>query len=148
MMVQTRRRGRGARGESGQDRGASAAARRRRPSRARWEGAAGAVGLVDQMEEEYVEQNRASFGGLVLGCINADFCVQILIFQHFSRSTGFAYLRTARNSNFFLKICEDFEFRAVQRCENLVDLEKRCKMSIWTQKSALIQLRTSFGKGL
>ena len=44
------------------------------------------------------------------------------------------------------KICEDFEFRAVQRCENLVDLEKRCKMSIWTQKSALIQLRTSLLK--
>ena len=39
-----------------------------------------------------------------------------------------------------------FEFRAVQRCENLVDLEKRCKMSIWTQKSALIQLRTSLLK--
>ena len=43
-------------------------------------------------------------------------------------------------------ICEDFEFRAVQRCDNLVDLEKRCKMSIWTQKSALIQLRTSLLK--
>ena len=24
-----------------------------------------------------------NFGGLVLFCINADFCVQILIFQHF-----------------------------------------------------------------
>ena len=34
----------------------------------------------------------------------------------------------------------------MQRCENLVDLEKRCKMSIWTQKSALIQLRTSLLK--
>ena len=45
-----------------------------------------------------------------------------------------------------IKNCEDFEFRAVQRCENLVDLEKRCKMSIWTQKSALIQLRTSLLK--
>ena len=44
------------------------------------------------------------------------------------------------------KFCEDFEFRAVQRCDNLVDLEKRCKMSIWTQKSALIQLRTSLLK--
>ena len=44
------------------------------------------------------------------------------------------------------KICEDFELRAVQRCGNLVDLEKRCKMSIWTQKSALIQLRTSLLK--
>ena len=46
----------------------------------------------------------------------------------------------------FIKICEDFELRAVQRCDNLVDLEKRCKMSIWTQKSALIQLRTSLLK--
>ena len=34
----------------------------------------------------------------------------------------------------------------MQRCENLVDLEKRSKMSIWTQKSALIQLRTSLLK--
>ena len=45
--------------------------------------------------------------------------------------------------NTFDKIYEDFEFRPVRRCDNLVDLEKRCKMSIWTQKSALIQLRTS-----
>ena len=30
--------------------------------------------------------------------------------------------------------------------DNLVDLEKCCKMSIWTQKSALIQLRTSLLK--
>ena len=28
------------------------------------------------------------------------------------------------------------------KCENLVDLEKRCKMIIWLQKSALIQRRT------
>ena len=34
----------------------------------------------------------------------------------------------------------------MQRCENLVNLEKRCKMNIWTQKSALIQLRTSLLK--
>ena len=34
----------------------------------------------------------------------------------------------------------------MQNCENLVDLEKRCKMSIWSQKSALIQLRTSLLK--
>ena len=46
----------------------------------------------------------------------------------------------------FDKNCEDVELRAVQRCGNLVDLEKRCKMSIWTQKSALIQLRTSLLK--
>ena len=44
------------------------------------------------------------------------------------------------------KICEDFELRAVRRCGNLVDFEKRCKMRRWTQKSALIQLRTSLLK--
>ena len=44
------------------------------------------------------------------------------------------------------KIYEDFELRAVQRCGNLVDFEKRCKMTPWTQKSALIQLRTSLLK--
>ena len=46
----------------------------------------------------------------------------------------------------FDKICEDFEFRAVQRCGNLVDLEKCSKMSIWTQNLALIQPRTSLLK--
>ena len=44
------------------------------------------------------------------------------------------------------KICEDFELRAVQRCGNLMDFEKRCKMRPWTQKSVLKQLRTSLLK--
>ena len=35
---------------------------------------------------------------LVLGSIDADFCNQIIIFQHFSRSTRFAHFCTARNS--------------------------------------------------
>ena len=34
--------------------------------------------------------------------------------------------------------CEDFEFGAVRRCLDLVDLEKCFKMRIWLQKSALI----------
>ena len=42
----------------------------------------------------------------------------------------------------FLKL----EFRAVQKCVNLVDLEKCCKLTIWLPKSALIQPRTSLGK--
>ena len=42
----------------------------------------------------------ANFGGLVLGCIEADFCVQILILQYFSRSTRFTLLRTAPYSKF------------------------------------------------
>ena len=41
---------------------------------------------------------------------------------------------------------QKFEFRAVQKCANLVDLEKCCKMTIWWPKSALIQPRTSLGK--
>ena len=35
-----------------------------------------------------------NFGGLVLLCIEADFCDQGLIFQHFSRSTRSTFLRT------------------------------------------------------
>ena len=33
---------------------------------------------------------RRNFGGPVLGCINTDFCDQILILQHFSRTTIFS----------------------------------------------------------
>ena len=42
-----------------------------------------------------------------------------------------------------MKICKIIELGAVRRNDNLVDLEKRCKMSIWLQKSASIQPRTS-----
>ena len=38
---------------------------------------------------------------------------------------------------------QNVEFRAVQKCANLVDLEKCCKMTIWWPKSASIQPRTS-----
>ena len=37
----------------------------------------------------------ANFSELVLLCIEADFCTQIRIFQHFSRSTRFSHFCTA-----------------------------------------------------
>ena len=43
----------------------------------------------------------------------------------------------------FLK---NFGFRAVEKYANLVDLEKCCKMTIWSSRSASIQPRTSLGK--
>ena len=49
---------------------------------------------------------RRNFGRLVLGCINTDFCNQILILQHFSRSTRFPVCCTVPNSElsyFFVK---------------------------------------------
>ena len=42
-----------------------------------------------------------------------------------------------------MKFCLNFEFGAVQRCANLVDLEKCLNMNIWLQKSASIRKRTS-----
>ena len=44
------------------------------------------------------------------------------------------------------KFSEFLEFGAVQKIANIADLEKRCKMSTWLQKSALIQKRTSCQK--
>ena len=43
---------------------------------------------------------EAIFGELVLGCINANVCNQMLILQHFSRFTRFPILSTSRNWNF------------------------------------------------
>ena len=40
--------------------------------------------------------------------------------------------------------CDFLEFRAVQKCVHLVDVDKCCKMSIQLQKSVLIQTRTSY----
>ena len=38
------------------------------------------------------------FGGLVLGCIEADLCRLLFMLQHFSSSTRFAHFCTAQNS--------------------------------------------------
>ena len=57
--------------------------------------------LVEKFDTELFSDFSAkssNFRRLVLGCINADFCVQILILQRFSRSTRFSHLCTARNS--------------------------------------------------
>ena len=48
-----------------------------------------------------VGHDTSLFPRLVLGCITADFGHQIVIFQHFSRSTRFAHFCTARNSKFW-----------------------------------------------
>ena len=48
-----------------------------------------------------------------------------------------------QNPEIFDEIFENFEIRAAQNCENLVDLEKCCKMIIYLPRSAPIQPRTS-----
>ena len=47
-----------------------------------------------------IGHDASLFPRLVLGCINTDFGNQIVILQHFSRSTRFAHFCTARNSKF------------------------------------------------
>ena len=46
----------------------------------------------------FLRFSSQNFRRLVLRCINADFFVQILILQRFSRSTRLSHLCTARNS--------------------------------------------------
>ena len=46
----------------------------------------------------------SNFRGLVLRCIKADFCDQILISQHFARSRRYAILCTAQISKFQQKV--------------------------------------------
>ena len=67
-----------------------------------------------------------NFRRLVLVCIKADFCIQIRIFQHFSRSTKFANLCTAPDSKFadstfadfanFCKFSVILNFRKIEFC--------------------------------
>merc|ERR1711965_28036 len=57
--------------------------------------------LVEKFDTELFSDfstKSSNFRRLVLSCINAEFCVQILILQRFSRSTRFSHLCTARNS--------------------------------------------------
>ena len=63
-------------------------------------------GLRSEMNNEL--NHPPNLERLVLCCIDADFCNQILILQHFSRSTGYAYLRTAAISKIQPKIVNNF----------------------------------------
>ena len=63
-------------------------------------------GCLSDPGEGRQQAGWSNFGRLVLSCIDADFCVQIRIFQHFSRSTRFIHLRTAST----LKICRFLQF--------------------------------------
>ena len=58
------------------------------------------------MKKQY--NSPPNFGMLVLFCIEAEFCIQIRILQHFSRSTRFANLCTAPDSKFQSKIVQLF----------------------------------------
>ena len=61
------------------------------------------VSLVEKFDTELCSDFSAKSSNsrrLVLSCINAEFCVQILILQSFSRSTRFTFLRTAPYSKF------------------------------------------------
>ena len=63
-----------------------------------------AADLVESFDTEFNTDFSAkspNFRGLVLFCIEADFCIQIRILQHFSRSTRFKNLCTAPNSKFW-----------------------------------------------
>ena len=55
-------------------------------------------------------------------------------------------LKIHRNLNRISQTFANFEFGTVQRFMNLVDLEKCWKITIWLQKSASIQPRTSLPK--
>ena len=104
---------------------------RGRPSparRARWRGKGGARGgargagtfrraprtSVERFDTELISKISAkssNFRRLVLSCINADFCVQGLILQRFSKSTRLPHLCTARNSKpsqIFIKLFNMF----------------------------------------
>ena len=67
--------------------------------------------LVERFDTEFNSDFSAkspNFRGLVLVCIEANFCIQIRILQHFSRSTKKSHLCTALNSKFQSKIVQLF----------------------------------------
>ena len=62
-----------------------------------------------------------------------EICRKIVIFAE----------NSAKIRKSLMKFCCDFQFRVVRRCDNLVDLEKSCKMSIHLPNLVPIQRRTS-----
>ena len=77
--------------------------------------------LVERFDIELfsdLQAKSSNFRGLVLFCIEADFCNQILILQRFSRSTRFAILCTAPISTFQQKFENFFTFLLKNFCKN------------------------------
>ena len=71
--------------------------------------------LVERFDTEFNPDFSAkspNFRGLVLFCIEADFCTQIRILQHFSRTTRFAILCTDSISKFDLNFVKLFRIFA------------------------------------
>ena len=89
--------------------------------------------LVERFNTELFSDFSAessNFRGLVLFCIDADFCVQILILQHFSRSTRFTFLHTAPCSTF-----ADFSVFLKNVIKNFRKISGFCKFSILAEIS-------------
>ena len=88
------------------------------------------------LDSERPAATPSLFPGLVLGCINADFRVQVRILQHFSRSTRKSSSRKQFCKNFrkFSEFCKMFEnflesFGKFQKISaNLQDLTKLCRI--------------------
>ena len=77
--------------------------------------------LVERFDTEFNPDFSAkspNFRGLVLFCIEADFCTQIRILQHFSRTTRFAILCTASISKFELNFVKLFRIFAQNFAKN------------------------------
>ena len=67
----------------------------------------------------------SNFSELVLLCIEADFCTQIRIFQHFSRSTRFSHFCTA----FICKIRFKHRSKFCKNCTFFVNFHYFCSKS-------------------
>ena len=79
------------------------------------------VPLVERSDTEFNTDFSAksrNFRGLVLFCIEADFCTQIRILQHFSRTTRFAILCTAPISKFEQNFVKLFRIFAQNSAKN------------------------------
>merc|ERR1711965_1079484 len=86
----------------------------------------GVLSIVERFDTELFSDFSAessNFKGLVLLCIDADFCVQILILQHFSRSTRFAILCTAPSSKSQQKFDQLFQISA-EICAKIIPFQQ------------------------
>ena len=89
--------------------------------------------ILDRIFQQ-ISQIFANLRRLYLGCIEADFCNQILILQHFSRSTRISFLRTAPNSKslqiFVEKFLQFSKFRS-KICYYLRPCTRRAPIGLW-----------------
>ena len=88
------------------------------------------------------DQSSSNFGGLVLYCVEAEFCNQILILQHLSRSTRFLYAFAPVQIIKLSRLFRHFSYN----CSNFCNILNACQQVSSNFASIMMKIHRNFAE--